>query len=399
ELCIEDRAGEEQIFIHAQRDWDQNIRHDQRIRVGNERHERIEANRYTENLAEEHHRTHADRRTEIKADDHMTVGGTCHIQLDQGLFIEAGREIHYHAGDKVVIDAGMELTASGGGSFLKLDPSGATLSGPVIRINAGGAAGRGSGLGILTPSVPTMAAMDRSGALLSMLTHEKYDEQCRFMTCHGKPVPDLTAALLIPGQSAPLKFRTDNDGFSSRITTEQAETLEVHLLWDELEIPDGADDYLKSRNRACGIRRTGYEYEPGLGARHSCGLQRAVVARPARGYSPSQQTAHLPPNEKPAPGTRCWFQCACRSDSSHIRPFLPRNGARRQAGVEGSFLLDGTGSFCQQAGEMWPRFHGLQQPVAPWSHCHACQQRRTWQRQLLVIPGYLRMALVLCSLF
>src|SRR5690554_78543 len=248
ELCIEDRAGEEQIFIHAQRDWDQNIQHDQRIRVGNERHERIEANRYTENLAEEHHRTHADRRTEIKADDHMTVGGTCHIQLDQGLFIEAGREIHYHAGDKVVIDAGMELTASGGGSFLKLDPSGATLSGPVIRINAGGAAGRGSGLGILTPSVPTMAAMDRSGALLSMLTHEKYDEQCRFMTCHGKPVPDLTAALLIPGQSAPLKFRTDNDGFSSRITTEQAETLEVHLLWDELEIPDGADDYLKSRN-------------------------------------------------------------------------------------------------------------------------------------------------------
>ncbi|NLC02600.1 MAG: type VI secretion system tip protein VgrG, partial [Pseudomonas formosensis] len=152
ELCIEDRAGEEQIFIHAQRDWDQNIRHDQRIRVGNERHERIEANRYTENLAEEHHRTHADRRTEIKADDHMTVGGTCHIQLDQGLFIEAGREIHYHAGDKVVIDAGMELTASGGGSFLKLDPSGATLSGPVIRINAGGAAGRGAGLGILLPT-------------------------------------------------------------------------------------------------------------------------------------------------------------------------------------------------------------------------------------------------------
>src|SRR5690606_32659942 len=116
-----DKAGEEQIFIHAQRDWAQNIQHDQRIRVGNERHERIEANRYTENLAAEHHRTHADRRTEIKADDHMTVGGTRHIQLDQGLFIEAGREIHYHAGDKVVIDAGMELTASGGGSFLKLD--------------------------------------------------------------------------------------------------------------------------------------------------------------------------------------------------------------------------------------------------------------------------------------
>src|SRR5690606_22701829 len=116
------------------------------------------------------------------------------------------------------------------------------------RINAGGAAGRGSGLAILTPSGPTMAAMDRSGALLCMLTHEKNDEQCWFMTSHGNPVPVLTAALPIPDQPDPLKFRTDNDGFSSRITTEQAETLEVHLLWDELEIPDGADDYLKSRN-------------------------------------------------------------------------------------------------------------------------------------------------------
>ena len=74
-------AGEEQIFIHAQRDWDQNVQRDQKIRVGNERHERIEANRYTENLAEEHHTTHGDRKTEIKADDHLTVGTSQHIKL------------------------------------------------------------------------------------------------------------------------------------------------------------------------------------------------------------------------------------------------------------------------------------------------------------------------------
>src|SRR5690606_33582926 len=57
ELRIEDKAGEEQ-----------NIQHDQHIRVGNERHDRVEANSYTELLAEEHHTTHADRKTEIKAD-------------------------------------------------------------------------------------------------------------------------------------------------------------------------------------------------------------------------------------------------------------------------------------------------------------------------------------------
>jgi type VI secretion system secreted protein VgrG len=35
ELRIEDRKGQEQIFIHAQRDWDEHIEHDQKIRVGN----------------------------------------------------------------------------------------------------------------------------------------------------------------------------------------------------------------------------------------------------------------------------------------------------------------------------------------------------------------------------
>ncbi|MBD1555245.1 type VI secretion system tip protein VgrG, partial [Pseudomonas typographi] len=39
ELRVEDRAGAEQLYIHAQRDWAQNIEHDQHIRVGHERHD------------------------------------------------------------------------------------------------------------------------------------------------------------------------------------------------------------------------------------------------------------------------------------------------------------------------------------------------------------------------
>ncbi|MDL5602277.1 type VI secretion system tip protein TssI/VgrG, partial [Bacillus subtilis] len=42
ELRIEDKKGQEQIFLHAQRDWDENIEHDQKIRVGNERHDVVE---------------------------------------------------------------------------------------------------------------------------------------------------------------------------------------------------------------------------------------------------------------------------------------------------------------------------------------------------------------------
>ncbi|MDR8012816.1 type VI secretion system tip protein VgrG, partial [Pseudomonas guguanensis] len=75
--------------------------------------------------------------------------------------------IHYNAGSKVVIDAGMELTAAGGGSFLKLDPSGVTLSGATIKMNSGGGPGSGSGLKILAPTLPNAADRDRPGSLLA----------------------------------------------------------------------------------------------------------------------------------------------------------------------------------------------------------------------------------------
>ncbi|WP_436785590.1 type VI secretion system tip protein VgrG [Stutzerimonas frequens] len=165
ELRIEDRKGAEQIYLHAQRDWDENIEHDQKIRVGHERHDTVEANSYSEFRAEEHRTTNADRKTEICTNDHLTVGNSQHIKLGNGQFVEAGNEIHYYAGSKVVIDAGMELTASGGGSFLKLDPSGVTLSGATIRMNSGGAAGKGSGLKILAPVMPWLATSAVAGNL------------------------------------------------------------------------------------------------------------------------------------------------------------------------------------------------------------------------------------------
>ena len=164
ELRIEDRQGAEQIYVHAQRDWDENIEHDQKIRVGHERHDTVEANSYSEFKAEEHRTTHADRKTEVRANDHLTVGNSQHLKIGAGQFVEAGNEIHYYAGSKVVIDAGMELTASAGGSFLKLDPSGVTLSGATIKMNSGGSAGTGSGVNVISPRIPWAADQDKAGA-------------------------------------------------------------------------------------------------------------------------------------------------------------------------------------------------------------------------------------------
>ncbi|WP_084302075.1 type VI secretion system Vgr family protein [Pseudomonas citronellolis] len=167
ELRIEDRKGQEQIYLHAQRDWDENIEHDQKIRVGHERHDTVEANAYSEFKAEEHRTTHGDRKVEVRADDHLSVGNDQHLKLGNGQFIEAGQEIHLSAGLKVVLEAGSELTLKAGGSFVKLDGAGVTLSGATVRVNSGGSPGTGTAAAPLLPGLLQQADADRPGFLLT----------------------------------------------------------------------------------------------------------------------------------------------------------------------------------------------------------------------------------------
>jgi type VI secretion system secreted protein VgrG len=169
ELRIEDRKGAEQIYLHAQRDWDENIEHDQKIRVGHERHDTVEANGYSEFKAEEHRTTHADRKTEIRANDHLTVGNSQHLKIGTGQFIEASNEIHLSSGLKVVLEAGSELTFKAAGSFIKLDASGITMVGPVIRMNSGGSPGKGSGAAPILPGQVRPADADKAGVPLEAL--------------------------------------------------------------------------------------------------------------------------------------------------------------------------------------------------------------------------------------
>ncbi|PHN20919.1 type VI secretion system tip protein VgrG [Pseudomonas sp. ICMP 460] len=249
ELRIEDKKGAEQIYLHAQRDWDENIEHDQKIRVGNERHDTVEANVFSEFKVEEHRITSLDRKTEVRADDHLTVGATRHIKAGTALFVEAGTEIHYHAGEKVVLDAGMELTAKAGGSFIKVDAGGVTVSGANVKVNSGGGAGTGSGLNILGPLIPVIVDQARAGGLLKSRVSEHYNEQLKFVTRSGKPIKSVKTALILPSETAPQLVKSDASGLTNRVKTDAEEPVKAHLLWDGLIVPAGADDYEASRKK------------------------------------------------------------------------------------------------------------------------------------------------------
>ena len=154
ELRFEDEAGQEQIYVHAQKDLDLLTEHDRTEVIRHDSHLTVENDRLGHIQANDHLTVDGERRESVGGDASQSIGGTFHQKTAQATLSEAGTEVHHKAGAKVVLDAGAELTIAAGGSFLKLDPSGVTLSGPTLKINSGGAPGSGSGQGASGPVLP-----------------------------------------------------------------------------------------------------------------------------------------------------------------------------------------------------------------------------------------------------
>ncbi len=208
EIRFEDKKGNEQIFIHAERDQDIRVKHDCRETILRHRHLRVGANQqehvggnkdlhvagnHTEQVEgnarilvgktleqqlkgggdgdtggnlelvvkkdraqlieqDDHLHVKGDRKQKIDGSTSLTVGGSQHESVGALHALEAGREIHLKSGLKVVIEAGVELTIKGPGGFVKVDPSGVTIQGTLVRINTGGSPGTGSGASPQTPN-------------------------------------------------------------------------------------------------------------------------------------------------------------------------------------------------------------------------------------------------------
>ena len=87
----------------------------------------------------------------------LSVGGDQQEKVGQKHAVDAGQEIHLKAGMKVIIEAGMQLSLKGPGGFVDIGPAGVTIQGTIVMINSGGAAGSGSGSTPASPDVPTEA--------------------------------------------------------------------------------------------------------------------------------------------------------------------------------------------------------------------------------------------------
>ena len=161
ELRFEDEAGEEQIWLHAQKDLELLTLNDRTEEIQRDSHLKVHKDRISEIDNNDHHTVHNNRHTQVDGDDHLIIDGTRHEKVGQAQLLEAGREVHQKSGGKTVIDAGAEITLKAGGSFVKLDPSGITIVGAQVKINSGGSPGVGSGQAVLNALLPGHVVTER----------------------------------------------------------------------------------------------------------------------------------------------------------------------------------------------------------------------------------------------
>jgi len=152
ELRIEDRRGEEEIYVHGEKDVNVHVKNDWKEHILRDQHRTVDRFTYTHILGEEHHRVDLPRKTELLADDHLTVRGSSHTQIGSRWLLRSGSEVHMQSLVKAVMEAGADLTLKVGPSFVRLNASGVTVSGPKVRINSGGSPGSGSGAAPLVPA-------------------------------------------------------------------------------------------------------------------------------------------------------------------------------------------------------------------------------------------------------
>lgn len=143
ELRFEDMKGNEQVFIHGQRDQDIIIENDSREWVKGNEHMLVEKDHVEEikgisstQAAKDRMEATGEKRTvTIGGDEAHQTGGSYHLKVNNNVFMEG-----MTCG---VVEMHQELTLKAPGGFIHIDGTGITIEGKVVNINTGGSPGTG----------------------------------------------------------------------------------------------------------------------------------------------------------------------------------------------------------------------------------------------------------------
>jgi type VI secretion system secreted protein VgrG len=163
EFRFEDKKGSEQIFIHAEKNQDIRVKNDCMETIMHDRHLIVENDQYEKVKKDKHLQVTGDHNEKVDGTKSRKVGADLQEKVGSNYALEAGMGVHIKAGMSAVIEAGTSVTMKVGGNFVNISPAGVTISGTMVLINSGGAAGSGAGCNPDMPKDPKEADKAETG--------------------------------------------------------------------------------------------------------------------------------------------------------------------------------------------------------------------------------------------
>jgi type VI secretion system secreted protein VgrG len=143
EIRFEDKKGEEQLFLHAEKNMDIRIKNDRFETIGhdrnlvvendrkehikNDRHEKVDNHHQEEIGGDRHLRVIGKQATEVSKNMSLTVTGDVAEDFQSNHSEQTAKDYFLKA-QNVVIEAGTNITVKVGGSYLVIESGGITLS-------------------------------------------------------------------------------------------------------------------------------------------------------------------------------------------------------------------------------------------------------------------------------
>jgi type VI secretion system secreted protein VgrG len=129
------------------------VRGDQDVVVKQDKRERVEGS--------SHLKVRGKQNRRIDGKYSLTVGKDQNVRVTGSHALDVSKDIHLQAGSSLVVEATQDLTLKGPGGFIRIDASGVTIVGTVVRINSGGSAGSAAGSSPEAPDEAIEAQIDQ----------------------------------------------------------------------------------------------------------------------------------------------------------------------------------------------------------------------------------------------
>jgi type VI secretion system secreted protein VgrG len=157
EFRFEDKKGNEQIFMHGEKNLDIRIKEDAMETIKRDRHLIVDRDQKEQVKGDKHLKVNGDHNEKIDGSVSLTVGQNIQEKAGMKYALQTGTEIHLKSGMTLTVETGTNLTLKVGGNFININPAGIFIKGMMVMINSGGAAGSGSGSNPTAPQMPKEA--------------------------------------------------------------------------------------------------------------------------------------------------------------------------------------------------------------------------------------------------